>query len=539
MTDVQFECGPSTCVVILEELLSPAAITGHYSAQHGNQVLQLHYKKNPSTCNIWSDKIHCEGYGVVKYSDCGSLEIHLSNLADTIIVHSLSCNLIIIGGDGDDVYKIVYPALGSPASPYTITIQESLEAKGDDSLFVDAAPTDNQTPLAFVATLTSSNIQFTSSPTSNVASIDYQGIESFKISLGGGADIFNIVSAPPQSFIEVYGCGGDDVVNIGLSGSFSGINPQLLKVSGTCESLPETFIENTLNVDLSSYPSAILTITKEEIQLNINPTLSVTIIYDSFANLNMRSSQSAITNIKGTDSATTFYGGPGDDRFYISSESSRNQSSSVNEFLTGTLKLIQGPVNIIDTGGNNLLYMSDASNTLDVGCRTAGTLTSTSLVGIAPAPITWSPVSFCAGFALWLGSGKDCLNIVSLPNQLSNCYTTYSWVSTGAGDDTVVSSVVDPVNSVHASYISLVLFLDSGNDILNATTNQMSLLVFGNADDDTMILGGGPDSITNYAFGDSGSVAYTNGVSFVSSRDVPPFASKISLSAWTLSKITT
>ena len=242
-------------------------------------------------------------------------------------------------------------------------------------------------------------------------------------------------------------------------------------------------------------------------------------------------------NVRGTLPVTSLSTGAGDDVVYVSDAADLGSlpaaaSSETGDLAAlqaqilygtvtvddlafhGSLALIAGALSIDAGTGSNTLGISDRA---DTSARTA-TLTSSSLVGLAPAPIAygatggdlagegywalqWDSGLFGRGIDVYGGSGGNTFSVTSVlasnatPAPFGETVTS---LFTGEGADTVTVSV--------AAGPARALMVDGqgGNDTIDGSGSTLPLVVFGGDGDDT--IGGGAAGDT--LLGDTGRVEY-------------------------------
>ncbi|MDE3025281.1 MAG: hypothetical protein KGI93_06890, partial [Acidobacteriota bacterium] len=242
-------------------------------------------------------------------------------------------------------------------------------------------------------------------------------------------------------------------------------------------------------------------------------------------------------NVRGTSAATYLNTGAGDDVVYVSDSANLGLLPSAAAAANGDLAAVQavalygtltedkltfhgslaeitGALTIDEGTGSNTLAISDRG---DTSGRTA-LFTGTSIVGLAPAPITygatggdlagegywttqWDSGLFGHGIDVYGGSGGNTFTITGVyasdvtPSPFAETLTS---IFTGEGSDNVGIDV--------AAGAARALAVDGqgGNDTIDGTGSTLPLVLFGGPGNDTITSGSANDIL----FGDTGRVVY-------------------------------
>ena len=410
----------------------------------------------------------------ITYAGIANLTIRLGAGSTHFDIHGTSSQTMLQTGDGDDTVNASSDAplnlgtVNTVAGPLTVDGQG-----GSDTLFVS----DLGDALANSGRLTSSLLTGL-----GTAGITYAGIELLNIQLGAGDDRFDVLSTNASTVTTTRAGPGHDTVNVSSDapanlGTVAGIAGHLI-VDGEGGS-------NTLNVsDAGNTGPSVGTLTSTD--LTGLGTAGIT--YAGLETLNLQlGSGSDVFSVQSTfgGALTTLLTGSGDDTVNVSSDAA-------------TVAGIAGHLIVDGQGGSDTMNLSDAGNP----AGNAGTLTSTDLIGLGTAGITYAGLKF---LTVQLGSGGDAFSILS-----THAGTTI--VNGGPGDDALVVETIagptfvngqggndaiavnpDTVSPSAANGIGALLTLDGG-----ANDDAYRINTFGNGDSEIRVLdsGGGVDTLT-------------------------------------------
>ena len=158
-----------------------------------------------------------------------------------------------------------------------------------------------------------------------------------------------------------------------------------------------------------------------------------------------------VLNVRGTLPLTNITFGVGDDRVYVSSTADVGLTGRP-QFLAGDLDAVEGTLNLdLGTGRHTLLISDEGTNVPDTDVLVTdvaaaaitrdAALSATGeifVVGLAPAGISYRAAAsgtFADGIRIWAGGGADTITINGT-HQRAGVRTT-TWLNTGLGDDTV------------------------------------------------------------------------------------------------------
>jgi hypothetical protein len=213
-----------------------------------------------------------------------------------------------------------------------------------------------------------------------------------------------------------------------------------------------------------------------------------------------------VMNIRGTSATTHVTSQSGDDYVFISSEADVLDIQEAQELdvLLGWLDYLHEDLSVQANSGRNRLMISDERSVIAKGTGSNGpaTLTSTALENLADdlGKIVFTANGedgiWAAGVSLWLGEGNDVLDVSSVPanpgsSVLGEDFRTTTRIYAGYGNDTLTVSLDAD------DHDGAVFFANgqAGDDIINAATSSLGLILMGDLDDDILIGGSGNDAI--------------------------------------------
>ncbi len=202
-----------------------------------------------------------------------------------------------------------------------------------------------------------------------------------------------------------------------------------------------------------------------------------------------------VINVRGTSAATTLDLGAGDERIYVASGAALGLDEAT-DFLRGDLDALQGDLILRAGDGRHLLMVSDEAAAAG---DTAVVWTATALTGLAPGGIYYDSApggDFAAGITVWTGAGDDRIRVEG-SHQRDGVRTT-STLNTGAGDDAVTVDLAAGRDGF------FVLNTQAGDDVVDAGSSSLPLVLFGGPGGDRITGGSGADLI----LGDGGRVIY-------------------------------
>ena len=221
-----------------------------------------------------------------------------------------------------------------------------------------------------------------------------------------------------------------------------------------------------------------------------------------------RAHESVSLYLSGTSasSMTTIHTQTGDEFVFISSEANENISTaSTMDHLLGWLDYVEHDLTINTDTGRHRLLMSDERSEIAKGRISPDsvmTLTKNSLTQIheAVGDIYFnSQGNWSAGVDLWLGSGDDRLDVLSVPsNPGSAPFRTTTSVHAGHGDDELMVAL----DTLQHDGVVFVANGQFGDDTINCSQSTHPVILFGGRGQDVLV-GGESDDII---FGDLGRV---------------------------------
>ena len=206
-------------------------------------------------------------------------------------------------------------------------------------------------------------------------------------------------------------------------------------------------------------------------------------------------------NVRGTATDATLtevHGNGGDDRIAV---------SSLADFgVGGTTDHLGGTVDAVHTG--LLVHGGNGSgNVLQVSDRQAGAgdgavaYDGRVLTGLAPGAISHDVSgAFGGGITVWTSEHDDVAAISGADRSTVTGVRTLTTFNTGGGDD-VLTAALDTAQG------TFVVNAEEGNDVVDASTSALDLLVFGGVGNDQLTTGSGRDVV----FGDVGTAATADG----------------------------
>ena len=423
--------------------------------------------------------------GAVSLSAGGNLK-----LSGVIDAESLS----ITGNDEDNIITITQ-----------VTAQTTVQARGgndtvvvgggsvdaiDDLLLVDGGDGEDVLEIDETAESGPNQGALTSSTITGLGmsgSIRYGLFEDVRVRLGEGEDVFMVASTHAGA-TRVDGGAGDDTITVG-EGDLATIGGQLAIAGGegddrlvlddTADAADNT---GTLTGDLLMGLGLPHGIAYAVEQLDVELGAGADAFY-----------------VRGTSAVTNLRLNGGDDRIYVTDD--------------GRLDGIQGALNIDAGAGRHRLEISDAAATegdgdvlitdlqpVDPGLSASAEIWIT---GFAPAGISFEASridgTFYDGIEILLGSGADHLRIDGTHQRAGGLTTTI--LHAGSGED-AVSVALDADEDG-----AFLLYLDEGDDTVDASASTLPLVLLGGAGNDHLTSGSGDDLI----FGDNAAVDIANG----------------------------
>lgn len=195
---------------------------------------------------------------------------------------------------------------------------------------------------------------------------------------------------------------------------------------------------------------------------------------------------------------TEVHGNGGDDRFAVSSAAAFGVGDSTDH-LAGTVDDVHTAVLVHGgTGSGNVLQISDREATSgDAEVAYDGS----SLSGLAPGAIGHDVLgAFGGGITMWTSEHDDALTVTGADRSTVAGVRTITTINTGGGHDALAAGL-------DADQGAVVLNVEEGDDIVDASTSSLDLLVFGGAGQDRVTGGSGRDVV----FGDLGRAATADG----------------------------
>ena len=206
-------------------------------------------------------------------------------------------------------------------------------------------------------------------------------------------------------------------------------------------------------------------------------------------------------NIRGTSVPTVVRSHAGDDTFVVGSDALvlSNTAATTVQKVEGRLDYVEALLTL-DGGssGRTRLLVSDSVATAG---KPAVALTAGLITGLAPADIVYTGADYSRGVTLWLSAHADTVVVSSTFGSEANVSVaedvrTITQLFTGAGADKVTVALADKVNGF------FVVGTEAGDDVVDASTSTLPLVIVGGFDDDTILAGLGDDII----FGDTGNL---------------------------------
>jgi Ca2+-binding RTX toxin-like protein len=451
--------------------------------------------------------------------------------ADRVNIQTISATTTVNAGDGDDTVNVGSLApLGGGLMDF---IGAPLAINGDagiDTLNLD--DTGDRTPN--IGTLTPTRI----TGLGMSVGIDYGTMEIFDIALGSGADGFtiddthtgetNLATGAGADLIELFGNSGvttiasgadadrvniqtisaattvnagdgDDTVNVG---SLAPLGGGLMDFIGAPLAIHGDAGVDTLNLD-DTGDTTPNTLRMSDTRIT-GLGMSDGIDYATLENLNIGFGDGGNTLIiDGTPTGTTnFRTGAGDDTVNIRATNgifdldtqAGNDTINVGSAaadIGGTLNGIGGAITLSAGVGYDILNLDDTGDTTS----SSGVLGATVISGFGMAgDLTYGGVE---QLEVSLGAGQDSVQVESTMDAIDGI-EPITLLNTGAGADQV-SIALDA-----ASDGFFALNTEAGDDIVDASTSTLSLVIFGGDGADNLTGGLAPDIL----FGDRGRVDY-------------------------------
>ena len=221
----------------------------------------------------------------------------------------------------------------------------------------------------------------------------------------------------------------------------------------------------------------------------------------------MMGHQDIVCNIRGTSAETFVTTQEGDDSIFISSDANVIVEEAKNiPIIYGWLDYIHRNLHIEVGTGRHRLLMSDVFSDVPKGHGFYGfaQLNSSSLKNLTDdlgnIYFNAEDGNWADGVNLWLSPGDDHLEVASIPTMLP--YRTTTSVHAGNGADILIIDL-DSIENDGG------LFVGNGqgdNDILNASTSSLDVILFGDGGNDILVGGSGGDVL----IGDFGRVMWVN-----------------------------
>ncbi len=321
------------------------------------------------------------------------------------------------------------------------------------------------------------------------AGIHYAGFEYLNIGLGAGNDTLNVQTI--GAYTTVSAGAGDDTVNVGsvapgVGGTVDGIVGQLvveadggdndvLNVDDTGDLTDNTGYLTSTDLTGLGMGAGIHYAGFEYLNIGLgagNDTFTIADTHGGETTLHTNAGNDTV-NVLATGGLTNVYADAGDDVVNVSSDAPAD---------SGTLDNILGLLNIDCGTGINTLNVSDEAD----GTGDSVIITSNSIVGFSPAPITYtaSGGTFGGGINIEGGFGGNSIEIQSTNDSPGTTTTLWS----GDGSDYVLVTETDP--------LSLVIHGEAGNDVIFAAVVMTDLVITGDGGDDFITSGSGNDWIT-------------------------------------------
>ena len=408
----------------------------------------------------------------ITYAAVEQLNVGLGSGNDTFNIQTIGNAVSVSTGAGDDTINV-----GSQA-PLVGGLMDGIQAAlvidgglGTDTVVVD----DTGDITANTGTLTATQL----TGLGMTVGITYADIDQLNVALGSGNDTFNIQTI--GNAVSVSAGAGDDTINVGsqaplVGGLMDGIQVALAIDGGLGT--------DTVVVDDTGDTTA-NTGTLTATQLT-GLGMTAGISYGAVEQLNVGLGSGNDTfNIQTIGNAVAVSTGAGDDTINVGS-----QAPGIGSIVDG----IQAELVIGGGPGNDTVRVDDTGDTTaNTGTLTAGTLSGLGMsVGIAYADVE--------SLEVFLGSGNDTFAVTGAMKRADG-FQTITSLSTGAGNDSVTVSLDAAVDGFFS------LNTEAGNDVVNAGSSTLPLVIFGGEGDDTITGGQGQDII----FADRGRVDYRDG----------------------------
>jgi hypothetical protein len=151
-----------------------------------------------------------------------------------------------------------------------------------------------------------------------------------------------------------------------------------------------------------------------------------------------------VGNIRGTTADTYIETQDGDDKFFIASDANENHATALPvRVLYGLLDYIEGDLHLNLNAGQHRLLMSDSFSAIPKGVGSNGfaVLSNSSLINLGDAvgDIFYSSLggNWSNDVTLWMGTGDDKIDVVSIPSAPGSPSRTTTSVHCGRGRDVV------------------------------------------------------------------------------------------------------
>lgn len=452
---------------------------------------------------------------LISYTGAASLTILLGSGANTFTVADTSAPTTLTGGAGDESFTIqdnhdlvtlntgagtntvAVQATDAPlniTSPATaintitltnagltsgITAAVTLTGNGSDTLILDdSADTTSQ-----IVTLTPTSI-------SGIATVNYTGVHTLTMTLGSAADTVTVSDTASATTTNINTSDGDDTLtvttNSGPLNLNAGDGSNTASILATAAPLSlttpitgttSTTIGNAHKLDGITSP---VTITGPGALL-VDDASNTVAKFVTLSSTQITNAAPAIINYAGLTTLTLSLGtnddtvsvtstslptaintGAGSDSVSVSSTGASltiNTGTGSNLVSLSDLPSFNGPVSI-NGGGFDQLTVDESAN----GTNAAGTLSSTQITGLSPAPISYNGV---ATLTVTLGTGSN-----SFAVQSSSSSTI---LASGTGTDHVtVGSLAPSTPGVMSNINGPLTLLGNSNDTLSLDDSASS-----------------------------------------------------------------
>jgi hypothetical protein len=212
------------------------------------------------------------------------------------------------------------------------------------------------------------------------------------------------------------------------------------------------------------------------------------------------SDSKVVVNVRGTTANTSITTQGGDDDVFISSEANENVTTSSSvDFLHGWLDYIERHLTINVGKGRHRLMISDESSKVGKGPAIFSNNSFTAIhKDVADIFFAANGGNWISGVNLWLSPENDEVSVVSIASDpTSPTLQTTTSVHCGEGNDTLTIAIDE-------AYTVFVANGQGGDDILDASSSSVPVILFGDGGRDFLIGGTNNDLI----FGDFGRVLW-------------------------------